>query len=74
MEERRELQREKAWSRIFLTPILQAEADRDNVRRRLATQAREKEIMKEVPGWNEKQPIYSGRFGEPTFVVLPSTK
>ena len=40
-----ELAREKLWARIHLIPMLQAEADRDNVRRELADQAREKELL-----------------------------
>ena len=35
------------WSRIHLIPLLQAEEDRDLVRRHLADQAREKELMGE---------------------------
>ena len=33
------------WSRIHLIPLLQAEEDRDLVRRNLATQAMEKELL-----------------------------
>jgi hypothetical protein len=40
-----ELAREKMWGRIHLIPLLQAEEDRDLVRRHLADQAREKELM-----------------------------
>lgn len=40
-----ELAREKMWSRIHLIPVLQAEEDRDLVRRHWAHQAREKELM-----------------------------
>ena len=40
-----ELAREKMWSRIHLIPVLQAEEDRDLVRRHWAQQAREKELM-----------------------------
>jgi|ERR1700761_959049 len=46
-----ELKREKVWSRIHLTPLLIAEADRDAYRREQAALAREKAIMKDVPGW-----------------------
>lgn len=42
-----ELAREKMWSRIHLIPLLQAEEDRDQVRRHLADQAREKELLGE---------------------------
>lgn len=40
-----ELSREKMWARINLIPLLQAEEDRDQVRRYLADQAREKELL-----------------------------
>lgn len=40
-----ELAREKMWSRIHLIPLLQAEEDRDQVRRYFADQAREKELL-----------------------------
>lgn len=35
------------WSRIHIIPLLQAETDRDLVRRHLADQAREKELLGE---------------------------
>ncbi|KAJ3187040.1 hypothetical protein HDU85_007078 [Gaertneriomyces sp. JEL0708] len=50
--ERRELRREKAWARINLVPLLQAETDRDLVRRLAAAQKSESEIMKDVNDWN----------------------
>lgn len=40
-----ELAREKIWSRLHLTPLLQAEEDRDQVRRHYADKAREKELL-----------------------------
>lgn len=40
-----ELGREKMWARIHLIPALQAEEDRDQVRRYLADKAREKELL-----------------------------
>ncbi|KAF3763984.1 hypothetical protein M406DRAFT_357306 [Cryphonectria parasitica EP155] len=64
--EQRELAREKMWSRIHLIPVLQAEEDRDQVRRYLADQAREKELM----GDNFK-PYHSDRFVKPTFAITP---
>lgn len=42
---RSELAREKMWSRIHLIPMLQAEEDRDQVRRFWADRARERELM-----------------------------
>ncbi|KAI9336417.1 GRIM-19 protein-domain-containing protein [Zopfochytrium polystomum] len=51
--ERRELRREKAWARIHLVPLLQAETDRDIVRRIEASKAAEYEVMKDsVPDWS----------------------
>ena len=47
----RELQREKVWSRIHLVPMLMAEGDRELYRRQQGALAREREIMKDVPGW-----------------------
>jgi hypothetical protein len=43
--EKIEYGREKAWARIYLTPVMQAEEDRDQVRRYYADQAREKELL-----------------------------
>ncbi|MCJ1274121.1 hypothetical protein MMC21_001916 [Puttea exsequens] len=43
--ERNELAREKIWSRIYLVPMLQAEEDRDLIRRIWADKAREKELL-----------------------------
>ena len=40
-----ELAREKMWSRIYLIPALQAEEDRDLVRRYYADKAREKALL-----------------------------
>ena len=54
------------WSRIHLIPLLQAEEDRDQVRRHLADQARERELL----GENTKV-FNSDRFVRPTFAVTP---
>lgn len=61
-----ELAREKVWSRIHLMPLLQAEADRDQVRRYLADQAREQQLL----GKTTKL-YHSDRFVRPTYVVTP---
>lgn len=45
------------WARIHLIPLLQAEADRDMVRRHWAEQAREKELM-----GTEKKVYHSDRW------------
>ncbi|KAI1135529.1 GRIM-19 [Hypoxylon sp. FL0543] len=67
IREQNEYAREKMWSRIHLIPLLQAEEDRDLVRRHLADQAREKELL----GENVK--VYnSDRYVRPTFAVTPS--
>lgn len=47
----RELQREKAWSRIHLVPLLMAEGDRNLYQLQQAGLAKEKEVMKDVKGW-----------------------
>ncbi|KAF9515254.1 hypothetical protein BS47DRAFT_1372072 [Hydnum rufescens UP504] len=58
--EKRELKRENIWSRIYLTPMLLAEGDRDAYRRQQAALAREKEIMKDVKGWEAGRSVYHG--------------
>ncbi|BGO97191.1 hypothetical protein JCM10296v2_001227 [Rhodotorula toruloides] len=69
--EQRELQRERAWSRIHLTPLLLAEGDRDAYRREQAALAREREIMKDVPDWEVGAKNYhSKRYTPSTIVVL----
>lgn len=40
-----ELARERMWARIHLIPLLQAEEDRDQVRRYYANEEREKELL-----------------------------
>ncbi|KAJ1675828.1 60S ribosomal protein L26A [Spiromyces aspiralis] len=61
VRERRELVREKTWSRIHLIPLLQAESDRDDYRRLKAAEAREGEIMKDIPGWKVGEDVTSSR-------------
>ncbi len=68
--EKRELQREKLWARIHLMPVLQAEIDRDNVRRFFATRARDEEAMKDVKGWQGNTDYHSDRFVKPTYAVV----
>ncbi|KAF4556141.1 Hypothetical protein D9617_1g080160 [Elsinoe fawcettii] len=61
-----ELAREKMWSRIHLIPVLQAEEDRDQVRRMLADKSREKELL------GKEHQIYHGdRFVRPTYAATP---
>ncbi|KAJ2904998.1 nadh dehydrogenase [Zalerion maritima] len=67
IREKNELLREKMWSRIHLVPLLQAEEDRDQVRRYLADQERERLLL------GENKRIYnSDRFVRPTFAATPS--
>jgi len=67
VREHNELAREKMWSRIYLTPLLQAEEDRDQVRRHLAQQKMEEELLGKVT------PVYnSDKFVRPTYAVVPS--
>ncbi|KAK9313049.1 GRIM-19 [Lipomyces starkeyi] len=71
----REEKREKTWARIHILPALQAEADRDTVRRYYATLEREKAIMKDHPDWVDGKPVYhDGSLHSPTFVILEDTK
>ncbi|KAF8138359.1 B16.6 subunit of GRIM-19, NADH:ubiquinone oxidoreductase [Boletus edulis] len=58
--ERRELQREKVWSRIHLVPLLLAEGDRDAYRRQEAMLERERVIMKDVKDWEPGKSVYNG--------------
>ena len=51
----RELDRESAWTRIHLTPLLVAEADRDVYRRTKASIAREAAVMEHVQGWKVRK-------------------
>lgn len=55
-----ELGREKMWSRIHLIPLLQAEEDRDQVRRYYADKAREEELV-----GSENKTYHSDRY-DPT--------
>ncbi|ANB12985.1 hypothetical protein AWJ20_1263 [Sugiyamaella lignohabitans] len=72
IHERNELARERAWSRIYLQPVLEAESDRDTVRRHFARIAQEKEIMKDVPGFDAEESVYNDkRFRTPSFIATP---
>ncbi|KAJ3479257.1 hypothetical protein LMH87_005727 [Akanthomyces muscarius] len=67
IREANELAREKMWARINLIPLLQAEEDRDQVRRYWADQKREKELL----GENTKV-YHNDRFVRPTLAVAPA--
>src|SRR4051812_25795076 len=60
-----ELAREKMWARIYLIPALQAEEDRDQVRRYLADKAREKELL-----GTETKIYHSDRYVTESDIVL----
>ncbi|KIV96372.1 hypothetical protein PV10_00253 [Exophiala mesophila] len=64
--EKIELSREKMWSRIHITPLLQAEEDRDQVRRYYADLAREQELL-----GSQSKPYNSDRFVRPTYAPTP---
>lgn len=68
LRERQECGREKAWARIHITPLLQAEEDRDQVRRYYADLSREKELLgTESRAYNSERyvyPIWMWRIGE----------
>ncbi|ODN73377.1 hypothetical protein L202_07912 [Cryptococcus amylolentus CBS 6039] len=68
--ERRELKREKAWSRINLVPLLLAEQDRDAYRREQAALAREKEIMSDYSGWEAGKSSYNTKRYTPNTIVV----
>ncbi|PKI84686.1 hypothetical protein MVES_000943 [Malassezia vespertilionis] len=69
--EKRELARERAWSRIYLTPFLLAEADRDSFRREHAANLREEQVMKGVPGWEADKRVYNTkRYTPSNYVVM----
>ncbi|KAB8220540.1 GRIM-19 [Aspergillus novoparasiticus] len=67
IREQNELAREKVWSRLHILPLLQAEEDRDQVRRHFADKAREKELL-----GSESKVYNSERFVRPTFVYTPT--
>lgn len=62
-----ELGREKMWSRFYILPLLQAEEDRDQYRRYLADQERERQMF-----GKSTSPYNSDRFVRPTYAVVPS--
>jgi len=63
LTEHSELAREKMWARIHLIPALQAEEDRDQVRRYLADKAREKELLgSETRVYNSDRYVMNGCF------------
>ena len=61
--EKIEMGREKMWARIHLTPLLQAEEDRDQVRRYYADLKREKELLGSQSGaYNSDRYVSLRRF------------
>lgn len=63
IQERRELTREKMWTRIHLMPLLIAEQDRDNVRRVYA----DKQRVKDIVGEDEASVYNDDKFRTPGF-------
>lgn len=52
--------------------MIEAEQDRDTVRRHFARIEREKEIMKDVEGWDAEENVYHDKkFRKPAYTVLP---
>ncbi|KAL4810137.1 GRIM-19 [Aspergillus unguis] len=67
IREQNELAREKIWGRLHILPLLQAEEDRDQVRRHIADKAREGQLT------GSMTKVYnSDRFVRPTFAPLPA--
>ncbi|PVF96299.1 hypothetical protein CPB86DRAFT_709284, partial [Serendipita vermifera] len=67
--ERRELKREKTWSRIHLIPLLEAEHDRDVYRRTIAENAVEAAIMRRHSSWKPGNGVYFFDRGDEERVV-----
>jgi len=67
--ERRELARERMWARFHLTPMLQAEKDRDDYRRLAAMQQREDKVTEGIPNFPKKD-YNSNRFVFPEFLIV----
>lgn len=58
-----ELAREKIWSRIHLIPLLEAEEDRDQVRRYYAEKARERDLLgRETKVYNSDRYVFADSF------------
>jgi hypothetical protein len=82
----RQLKNEKAWARIYIAPLLQAEQDRDLVRKKYILKEKESEIMSKLsPEWsamNLKVPLeltkgkalepvyYTERYVEPSYIFF----
>lgn len=66
-----ELSREKMWSRLYLTPLLQAEEDRDQVRRYYADQARAKALGIEDKVYNSERYVWTDLQSTDAFSSCP---
>ncbi|TQB70045.1 NADH dehydrogenase 1 alpha subcomplex subunit 13 ndufa13/GRIM19 [Monascus purpureus] len=63
IREKNELAREKIWSRIHLIPLLEAEEDRDQVRRYYAEKARERDLLgRETKVYNSDRYVFADSF------------
>lgn len=72
IRERNELAREQAWSRFFIQPLLEAEADRDFYRRYTSLRSKEQAIMADVPDFDASKSVYNDpKFHKPTVVGFP---
>jgi len=72
IKEQNELAREKMWSRIHLIPLLQAEEDRDQIRRHFADAERQKALTGSEEGFKlGKGDYHQERFVRPTYAISP---
>lgn len=72
IREKNELAREKQWTKFFLQPLLEAEADRDFYRRYRSIRNKEQEIMSEIPDFDADKSVYHGdKFHKPTITAFP---
>lgn len=72
IHERNELTREQTWSRFYLQPLLEAEADRDYLRRYISLKNQETEIMSSVPDFDANKSVYNeDKFHKPSLVAFP---
>lgn len=70
--ERNELYREKVWSRFHIQPLLQAEADRDELRRVTSLRKAEQEVMSDVADFDAEASVYNdGKYHKPTLTSFP---
>ncbi|PRT53921.1 NADH dehydrogenase [ubiquinone] 1 alpha subcomplex subunit 13 [Wickerhamiella sorbophila] len=72
IRERNELARERQWGRIYLMPLLEAEADRDAYRRITSLRAKEQEVMADVADFDATKSVYNDpKFRKPAVIGFP---